>query len=56
MSKALVKSKSGDFDAVIKDARSNQSQTELKQKYKNCFESYLISFNRADRSICPENS
>ena len=32
----------GDFDAVIKDAREALSQTELPQKYKNFFESYLI--------------
>lgn len=32
----------GDFDTVIKDAREALSQTELPQKYKNFFESYLI--------------
>ena len=32
----------GDFDAVIKDAREALSQTELLQKYRNFFESYLI--------------
>lgn len=32
----------GDFDAVITDAREALSQTELPQKYKNFFESYLI--------------
>ena len=32
----------GDFDAVIKGAREAISQTELPQKYKNFFESYLI--------------
>ena len=32
----------GDFDAVIKEAREALSQKELLQKYKNCFESYLI--------------
>ena len=31
----------GDFDAVIKDAREAISQTELPQKYRNFFESYL---------------
>lgn len=33
--KALVSPRSGDFDAVIKDAIEAISQTELKQKYKN---------------------
>ena len=32
----------GDFDTVIKDAREALNQTELPQKYKNFFESYLL--------------
>lgn len=40
--KALVEPRLGDFDVVINDARETISQTELPQKYKNFFESYLI--------------